>query len=200
MCIVCVCDSLFDCYSHMQMIDGRDLGSYDVNWIRSQMALVQQEPILFNYSIRDNIAYGDNARDNIAMDEIVRAAQMANIHEFIQQLPLGYDTPVGAKGSQLSGGQKQRIAIARSLLRNPCILLLDEATSALDTESEKIVQEALDKASQGRTCIVVAHRLKTIVNAHNIVVMHKGVCVEQGTHDQLLARKGLYHKLYSTSG
>lgn len=205
-----------------QYLDGQDIASLDMDWVRSQMALVQQEPILFSYSVRDNIAYGDNSRDTIPFDEIVRAAQMANIHEFIEQLPQGYDTLVGAKGSQLSGecsslivyirkfelltnklyipgGQKQRIAIARSLVRNPAILLLDEATSALDTESEKVVQQALDEASKGRTCIVIAHRLKTIVDADKIVVINKGVNVEEGTHEELVEHKGHYWKLYNSA-
>ena len=161
------------------------------------MALVSQEPILFSYSIKDNIAYGDNSR-TVPFDEIIRAAQMSNVHDFVQKLPQGYDTPVGSKGTQLSGGQKQRIAIARALVRNPSVLLLDEATSALDTSSEAIVQEALDEASKGRTCIVIAHRLKTIVNAHKIVVLNKGQNVEEGTHEELLEKKGFYWALYNS--
>ena len=119
------------------MLDGKDLSSLNIEWVRAQMAVVSQEPVLFSYSIAENIAYGDNSRF-VTMDEIVAAAQKANIHKFIQELPLGYDTNVGSKGTQLSGGQKQRIAIARALIRNPQILLLDEATSALDTASEKV--------------------------------------------------------------
>lgn len=163
------------------------------------MSLVQQEPILFAYSIRQNIEYGDNSRQ-VSFDEIVRAAQMANIHEFIMNLPQKYETSVGSKGAQLSGGQKQRIAIARALVRNPSILLLDEATSALDTESEKVVQAALDEASKGRTCIVIAHRLKTIVNADKIVVFNKGVNVEEGRHEDLMHHRGHYWKLYNSIG
>lgn len=170
----------------------------NIDWVRRQMALVSQEPILFSYSIRDNIAYGDNSRA-VSIEEIVRAAQMANVHDFIQKLPQGYDTPVGSKGTQLSGGQKQRIAIARALVRDPPVLLLDEATSALDTASEKVVQEALDEASKGRTCIVIAHRLKTILHSNKIIVIHKGQNVEEGTHDELLARKGHYWKLYNSA-
>jgi ABC-type multidrug transport system fused ATPase/permease subunit len=196
------------------MLDGKNINSLSIQWLRSQMALVSQEPILFSYSIRDNIAYGDNSRF-VDMDEIVNAAYKANIHHFITDLPNGYDTNVGNKGTQLSGGQKQRIAIARALIRNPQILLLDEATSALDTASEKVnskliendlkfykfilqsVQSALDEASKGRTCIVIAHRLTTIQNADRIVVMQKGVSVEEGVHQQLLQRKGVYYKLYN---
>lgn len=181
------------------MIDNQNIANMNIDWLRAQMALVSQEPILFSYSIRDNIAYGNNFRSSVPFDEIVRAAQMANVHDFIQQLPQKYDTPVGSKGTQLSGGQKQRIAIARALIRDPPILLLDEATSALDTESEAIVQHALDEASKGRTCIIIAHRLKTIVDSDKIVVIHKGVNVEEGTHDELMARQGYYWNLYNSS-
>ncbi|KAK2159081.1 hypothetical protein NP493_1733g00026 [Ridgeia piscesae] len=175
-------------------IDGVDIRSLDVQWVRAQLALVSQEPALFNTTIYDNIAYGDNTRTP-TMDEVIDVAKKANIHNFIASLPLGYDTTVGEGGSQLSGGQKQRIAIARALLRNPRILLLDEATSALDTESEKLVQEALERAQEGRTCIVIAHRLSTIRSADKIVVMQDGVVVEEGTHDELMARESFYHRL-----
>ena len=162
------------------------------------MSLVSQEPILFSYSIRENIAYGDNSRV-VSDEEIARAAKLANVADFVEQLPNGYDTPVGSKGTQLSGGQKQRIAIARALIRDPPILLLDEATSALDTASESVVQQALDDAAKGRTCLVIAHRLKTIIHAHKIVVLHQGVAVEEGTHAELLERKGFYWKLYNSA-
>ncbi|KAM9807166.1 ATP-dependent translocase ABCB1-like [Syngnathus typhle] len=179
------------------MFDSKSVKDLNIHWLRSQVGIVSQEPVLFDCSLAENIAYGDNSR-TVPMEEIKAAAEKANIHSFIEKLPKKYDTQAGDKGTQLSGGQKQRIAIARAILRNPKLLLLDEATSALDTESEKVVQEALDKASQGRTCIVVAHRLSTIQNADRIAVFQGGVVVEQGTHQQLLAKKGVYHMLVTT--
>uniref|UniRef100_A0A182FDS3 ABC-type xenobiotic transporter n=1 Tax=Anopheles albimanus TaxID=7167 RepID=A0A182FDS3_ANOAL len=176
-------------------IDGITSTDYSLNRIRSQMGLVSQEPVLFDRTIAENIAYGDNTRE-IPMPEVLEAAKMANIHEFIINLPKGYDTSLGTKGAQLSGGQKQRIAIARALVRNPRVLLLDEATSALDNQSEKIVQNALDHARTGRTCIIIAHRLTTIQNADLICVIQNGVVVESGTHDELLTANRIYAKLY----
>lgn len=176
------------------LVDNADTKSINIQWMRSQIGIVFQEPMLFDFSIRENIAYGDNSRD-VTMEEVIAAARKANIHDFISSLPKGYETPVGAKGTQLSGGQKQRVAIARAILRNPPILLLDEATSALDTESEKVVQDALEKAREGRTCIVIAHRLSTIQNADVIAVIRQGQVVEQGTHRDLMALQGYYYKL-----
>ncbi|XP_060073738.1 ATP-dependent translocase ABCB1-like [Ylistrum balloti] len=174
-------------------VDGRGIKEINVHNLRSNIGVVSQEPILFDCSFKDNIAYG---LDRMAgMDEVIEAARAANIHEFISTLPMGYDTTVGEKGTQLSGGQKQRVAIARALIRNPKILLLDEATSALDTESEKLVQSALDNVQQGRTCIVIAHRLSTIQNADVIYVMDSGQIVEKGTHQELIAQKGVYSAL-----
>ncbi|XP_065929444.1 ATP-dependent translocase ABCB1 isoform X3 [Magallana gigas] len=170
----------------------------NVQWLRKQIGIVSQEPVLFDCSIAENIAYGDNSRE-VPMAEIIEAARKANIHEFISSLPNGYDTLCGDKGTQLSGGQKQRVAIARGLVRNPKILLLDEATSALDTESEKIVQEALDKARQGRTCIVIAHRLSTIQNADKICVIKHGQVAEQGRHGDLMSKQGIYARLVNTA-
>ncbi|XP_068013056.1 phosphatidylcholine translocator ABCB4-like isoform X7 [Melanerpes formicivorus] len=175
-------------------LDGQNARALNVQWLRTQLGIVSQEPILFDCTIAENIAYGDNSRQ-VSHEEVVHAAKEANIHSFIESLPKKYSTRVGDKGTQLSGGQKQRIAIARALVRRPRVLLLDEATSALDTESEKIVQEALDKAREGRTCIVIAHRLSTIQSADKIAVIDSGRVVEQGTHQQLLAHKGIYYSL-----
>lgn len=165
---------------------------------RSKIGLVSQEPVLFNRSIADNIRYGDNSR-NVDMEDVITAARNANIHNFVCQLPQGYDTLVGGSGKQLSGGQKQRVAIARALIRNPALLLLDEATSALDTESEAEVQRALDAAQIGRTTVTIAHRLSTIVPADVIFVIERGVVVEFGSHTELLSRQGVYHGLWNSS-
>ncbi|CAH0600439.1 unnamed protein product [Chrysodeixis includens] len=161
---------------------------------RRAIGFVQQEPILFDRTIGENIAYGNNEK-NVTADEVIDAAKQANIHNFITSLPLGYETNIGSKGTQLSGGQKQRVAIARALIRRPKMLLLDEATSALDTESEKVVQEALDAAKAGRTCVMIAHRLSTVRDADVICVIHDGQVAEMGTHDELIKLKGLYYNL-----
>ncbi|KAG1947910.1 ATP-dependent translocase ABCB1 [Pimephales promelas] len=179
------------------MLDENDTKQLNIHWLRSQIGIVSQEPVLFDCSLAENIAYGDNNR-KVSHEEIEQAAKAANIHSFIEGLPQKYQTQAGDKGTQLSGGQKQRIAIARAILRNPKVLLLDEATSALDTESEKIVQDALDKAREGRTCIIVAHRLSTIQNADRIAVVQNGVVVEHGTHQQLLHQKGAYYTLVTS--
>ncbi|KAL1914580.1 uncharacterized protein VTP21DRAFT_8111 [Calcarisporiella thermophila] len=173
------------------LLDGVDLRELDVSWLRRQIGVVEQEPVLFDDTIRNNIALGASNR-NPKKKEIEEACIMANCHDFISNLPQGYDTRVGELGSQLSGGQKQRIAIARAIIRNPAILLLDEATSALDTRSEKLVQEALKSASKNRTTIIIAHRLSTVREADWIVVVEKGKVVEQGTHAQLMANEGTY--------
>ncbi|XP_026849432.1 multidrug resistance protein homolog 65 [Drosophila persimilis] len=165
--------------------------------VRSRLGIVSQEPTLFERSIAENIAYGDNRR-SVSMAEVMAAAKSANAHSFIISLPNGYDTRMGARGTQLSGGQKQRIAIARALVRNPKILLLDEATSALDLQSEQLVQQALDSACSGRTCIVIAHRLSTVQNADCICVVQNGRVVEQGTHLELISQRGIYAKLHKT--
>ncbi|XP_055690906.1 multidrug resistance protein homolog 49-like [Lutzomyia longipalpis] len=180
-------------------VDGVSTQDFALGRLRSHVGLVSQEPVLFDRTIAENIAYGDNSRD-VPIEEIIEAAKEARIHsEFVTKLPLGYDTPLGSRGTQLSGGQKQRIAIARALVRKPKILLLDEATSALDTESEKTVQMALEKASENRTCIVIAHRLSSIRNADLICVIDRGQIAEMGTHEELLNSDGLYTKLYQAS-
>ncbi|KAL1288929.1 hypothetical protein HN51_057383 [Arachis hypogaea] len=170
------------------LLDEVDITKFRISWLRQQMGLVGQEPILFNESIRDNIAYG---KEGCATEEeIIAAAEAANAHNFISSLPKGYDTTVGERGTQLSGGQKQRIAIARAMLKQPKILLLDEATSALDAESERVVQEALDRVSVDRTTVVVAHRLSTIKGADIIAVVKNGVIAEKGRHDSLMKIEG----------
>jgi len=175
-------------------LDGHDLRELRVASLRATIAIVPQDTMLFSGSVRENILYGDL---NAGEAEMIAAAKAANAHDFIQALPRGYDTLVGERGIKLSGGQRQRIAIARAILKNPRILLLDEATSALDSESEGLVQEALGRLMQGRTTIIIAHRLSTVQVAHRIAVLDKGRLVELGTHDELMARRGLYYKLYT---
>lgn len=175
-------------------IDGRDLRSVTLNSLREQVGIVPQETILFNGSVYDNILYG---RLDAAQEEVEVAAKAANAHSFIMELPQGYDTMLGDRGVNISGGQRQRIAIARAILKNPQILILDEATSALDTESEHVVQEALDRLMVGRTSFVIAHRLSTIKNADRILVLEKGRLVESGSHEELIERGGLYAHLYN---
>jgi ABC-type multidrug transport system fused ATPase/permease subunit len=173
--------------------DGKDATSYAINELRSQMAFVPQEVILLGGTIEENIRYGE---PNASQDEIVEAANKANAKEFIEEFPDAFNTVVGDRGIQLSGGQRQRIAIARAILRDPAILILDEATSALDSESEFAVQDALNKLMEGRTSIVIAHRLSTVKKANSIVVLEKGQIIEQGTHDQLASiNNGVYQKL-----
>ncbi|XP_041858135.1 bile salt export pump [Melanotaenia boesemani] len=190
-------ERFYDPDEGQMLIDGHPSYAVNVPFLRSQIGIVSQEPVLFDCSIAENIQYGDNAR-RVSMEEIIEAAKKAYLHDFVMTLPDKYETQVGAQGSQLSRGQKQRIAIARAIVRNPKILLLDEATSALDTESEQIVQSALDEARKGRTCIVIAHRLSTIQTADIIAVMSHGVVIEQGTHDKLMAKRGAYYKLVTT--
>ncbi|OQD80248.1 hypothetical protein PENANT_c037G08426 [Penicillium antarcticum] len=182
-------------------IDGHDIKDLNLRWLRQQISLVSQEPTLFATTIFGNIKHGligtthENESEKGIWELVERAARMANAHDFITSLPEGYETDIGERGFLLSGGQKQRIAIARAMVSDPRILLLDEATSALDTKSEGVVQAALDKAAQGRTTVIIAHRLSTIKNADNIVVMSHGRIAEQGTHDDLLQKKGAYYNL-----
>ena len=177
------------------VVSGHEIKDVTMKSLRKNMAIVPQETFLFSGTIYDNICYGS---ENVKKEDVLNAAQKANALEFIEKLPDGFDTQVGERGVLLSGGQKQRIAIARAILKNPKILILDEATSALDTESEKLVQEALDKVMKDRTTFVIAHRLSTIISADKIVVMESGEIKEIGKHSELLEKDGIYRKLYDT--
>ncbi|KAK7392447.1 hypothetical protein VNO78_20886 [Psophocarpus tetragonolobus] len=192
--VVSLIERFYDPSSGKVLLDGHDVKTLKLRWLRQQIGLVSQEPALFATTIRENILLG---RPDAHQDEIEEAARVANAHSFIIKLPDGYETQVGERGLQLSGGQKQRIAIARAMLKNPAILLLDEATSALDSESEKLVQEALDRFMIGRTTLVIAHRLSTIRKADLVAVLQQGIVTEIGTHDELFAKgeNGVYARL-----
>ncbi|KAK5130751.1 hypothetical protein LTR08_001696 [Meristemomyces frigidus] len=199
--IVGLVERFYDPVGGDVLLDGHNVQDLNLRWLRQQISLVSQEPTLFATSIANNIRHGligteyEHLPEDQTIELVENAARMSNAHDFILQLPEGYQTNVGERGFLMSGGQKQRIAIARAIVSDPKILLLDEATSALDTKSEGVVQAALDKAAQGRTTIVIAHRLSTIKNADNIVVMTAGRIVEQGTHDALIELKGAYYNL-----
>jgi ATP-binding cassette subfamily B (MDR/TAP) protein 1 len=199
--IVQLIERFYDPLAGSVFLDGHDLKSLNLNSFRQHIGLVSQEPTLFEGSVYDNVCHGlygskyQDADEHVKRDLVMKACEQANAHDFIMRLPKGYDTQVGERGMLLSGGQKQRVAIARAIIKDPKILLLDEATSALDTQSERIVQEALDRVSQTRTTVTIAHRLSTIKNADKIVCMVKGEIVEQGTHSELIANRGLYAKL-----
>jgi len=176
------------------MIDGVDVRDLTISSLRAQIGIVTQSTFLFNDTVKNNIAYGDRSKD---MDHIIAAAKAAHAHDFVMAMPEGYETVIGEMGVKLSGGERQRLSIARALLKDPPILILDEATSSLDSESEKLVQDALERLMVGRTSLVIAHRLSTIRKADRIVVLVDGTIVEQGTHDELLAQKAEYNKLYT---
>jgi ABC-type multidrug transport system fused ATPase/permease subunit len=173
-------------------IDGINIQDLKIHDLRNLMGIVSQEAVLFNDTIYNNIVFGQK---NVDEQDVIAAAKIANAHAFILESEKGYQTVVGDRGSRLSGGQRQRITIARAILRNPPILILDEATSSLDSESERLVQDALNKLMQNRTAIVIAHRLSTIQHADEIVVLDQGRVVERGTHEELIRGKGVYHKL-----
>jgi len=177
------------------LIDGVDTREIKLHSLRALTGIVSQDTVIFNDTVRNNLAYG--VANRFTDEQVATAAKAANAHEFISQLPNGYETILGERGTRLSGGQRQRIAIARALLIDPPILILDEATSALDTESERLVQEAIDRLLQGRTVFVIAHRLSTVAHATQILVLDQGRLVERGTHEDLLTRRGTYHRLHA---
>lgn len=176
------------------LLDGISVKQYKIKDLRNLMGIVNQEPILFNDSFYNNIAFGVNGSRR---DDVIKAAKAANAHDFIMDTPDGYESNIGERGGKLSGGQRQRLSIARALLKDPPILIFDEATSSLDTESERLVQDAIEKLKENRTTLVIAHRLSTIKNADMICVVHEGAIVESGKHEELLAKKGYYHKLHN---
>jgi len=183
---------LYDPASGRLLLDGVPYAELDAEWLRRQVGVVAQEPLLFSTSIADNIRYG---RPEASDADVEAAAKMANAHSFISAFPEGYKTLVGERGIQLSGGQKQRVAIARAVLKDPRILILDEATSALDAESEHLVREALERLMQGRTTLIIAHRLSTVKGANRVIVLDAGKVVQTGTHAALVGEEGLYRRL-----
>jgi subfamily B ATP-binding cassette protein MsbA len=184
----------YDAGTGAVLVDGRDIRTVTTDSLRKQIGIVLQESVLFSGTLEDNIKYG---RPDATREQVLDAANAANAHEFIIKLPDGYATVVGERGSKLSGGQRQRIAIARAILKDPRILIFDEATSALDTQSERLIQQAMERLMKNRTSFIIAHRLSTIQNADIILVMEQGQLAEMGTHAELLAKGGLYAKLHA---
>jgi ABC-type bacteriocin/lantibiotic exporters, contain an N-terminal double-glycine peptidase domain len=193
--VVSLIPRFYDADSGSVLVDGKDVRDYRIKPLRDQIGYVLQDTVLFHGTILENIAFGN---PHATKDEIIAAAKLANADEFISRMPMGYDTLVGERGSTLSGGQRQRIGIARVMVRNNPILLLDEPTAALDSESEKLVIDALEKLMKGKTVIAIAHRLTTIRDADQIIVLAGGVVAESGSHDQLLKLGGIYADLYRT--
>jgi subfamily B ATP-binding cassette protein MsbA len=191
--LVTLLPRLYDVTDGSIRVDGVDVRDYRLRKLRRAMGIVLQETILFSGTVRENLRYG---RKDASMEDILEAAQMANAHEFIMDLPEGYDSVIGEQGASLSGGQRQRISLARTILQNPRILILDEATSALDSESENLITEALHRVMEGRTCLIIAHRLSTIMDADRILVFQHGRLVEQGPHRELLEKGGAYRHLF----
>ncbi|MBN1340752.1 MAG: ATP-binding cassette domain-containing protein, partial [Bacteroidales bacterium] len=183
----------YDCTEGQLLIDGVDVRDYIISDVRGLMGIVTQESILFNDTVFNNIAYG---LDDVDEEKVIEAAKIANAHDFIMQMENGYRSVIGDRGTKLSGGQRQRISIARAVLRNPPVLIFDEATSSLDTESERLVQDALQKLLVNRTSVIIAHRLSTVQFADEIVVIQQGRIAERGTHAELLKQNGVYRKLY----
>jgi ABC-type multidrug transport system fused ATPase/permease subunit len=184
---------LYDVSSGKILVDGHDLRDFDLKYLRSKIALVSQDTYLFHGSVKENIAYG---RESLSEAEIIRAAQQAQLHDFVASLPKGYDTIVGERGIKLSGGQRQRLSIARAILKDAPLLILDEATSSVDSETEAAIQENLDRLVEGRTAIIIAHRLSTLRKADRILVLRQGEIVEQGRHEALLGDGGTYADLW----
>jgi ATP-binding cassette subfamily B protein len=182
----------YDNYEGQILIDGKDIKEVDMEFYRSQMGYVQQEPMMFHDTIYNNIAYG---LGNVQVEQVINAAKIANAHNFIIKLPDAYDTVLGERGTGLSGGERQRVSIARAVLRNPSIMIFDEATAAVDSETEMLIQEAIERLIAGRTTLMIAHRLSTLRKANKILVVDEGQIIECGSPDELLAQKGKYYKL-----
>ncbi len=192
--LVSLIPRFYDINSGAIKLDGADIQSLDINQLRNKISIVLQDVFLFHGTVRENILFGNPAAKD---GDVIHAAQVANAHDFIMDLPNGYDTLIGERGVKLSGGQRQRISIARAVLKDSPILILDEATSSVDTETELLIQQALERLMAGRTTIIIAHRLSTVRNADKIVVLEGTEIIEQGSHDELIAKNGLYHRLYT---